>query len=52
MSLDIGIVGLGKMGANIALNFKDHGHRVVGYDQSTDAARHACDHGIEVAETF
>ena len=50
--MDIGIVGLGKMGANIALNFKDHGHRVVGYDQSTDAARHACDHGIEVAETF
>ena len=36
--MEIGIVGLGKMGANIAMNLKDSGHRVVGFDMS-EAAR-------------
>ena len=39
-SMEIGIVGLGKMGANIAFNVKDSGHRVVGFDMS-EAARAA-----------
>lgn len=39
-SMEIGIVGLGKMGANIAMNLKDSGHRVVGFDMS-EAARAA-----------
>ena len=33
-SMEIGIVGLGKMGANIAMNLRDSGHRVVGFDMS------------------
>ena len=30
--MQIGVVGLGKMGLNLALNLADHGHEVVGYD--------------------
>ncbi len=30
---DIGIIGLGVMGANLALNMADHGFSVAGYDQ-------------------
>ncbi|HSJ39233.1 MAG TPA: decarboxylating 6-phosphogluconate dehydrogenase [Planococcus sp. (in: firmicutes)] len=30
--MQIAIIGLGKMGMNLALNLKDHGHTVVGYD--------------------
>jgi len=30
--MEIGIIGLGKMGLNLALNLIDHNHKVVGYD--------------------
>ena len=30
--MEIGIIGLGKMGLNLALNLTDHGHKVIGYD--------------------
>jgi len=30
---NIGIVGLGTMGANLALNIADHGYRVIGYNR-------------------
>ncbi|WP_142828466.1 phosphogluconate dehydrogenase (NAD(+)-dependent, decarboxylating) [Planococcus soli] len=30
--MEIGIIGLGKMGLNLALNLVDHNHKVVGYD--------------------
>ena len=33
--MDIGIVGLGKMGLNLSLNLLDHHHKVVGYDTNT-----------------
>ncbi|ASK61971.1 6-phosphogluconate dehydrogenase (decarboxylating) [Virgibacillus phasianinus] len=32
--MNIGIVGLGKMGLNLTLNLLDHGHRVVGFDSN------------------
>ena len=32
--MQIGIVGLGRMGYNLALNLLDHGHDVVGYNRS------------------
>ncbi len=35
--MQIGIVGLGKMGYNLALNLRDHGHDVVAYDIFEDA---------------
>jgi len=37
MSSDIGMVGLGVMGRNIALNIADHGYRVAVYNRSTAA---------------
>ena len=30
--MQIGLIGLGKMGFNLALNFKQHGHQVLAYD--------------------
>ena len=30
--MQIGVIGLGKMGLNLALNLNDHGHEVFGYD--------------------
>ncbi|HRI60634.1 MAG TPA: decarboxylating 6-phosphogluconate dehydrogenase, partial [Saprospiraceae bacterium] len=32
--MQIGLIGLGKMGYNIALNLRSHGHAVVAYDRS------------------
>lgn len=32
--LEIGLIGLGKMGYNLALNMKEKGHTVVGYDKN------------------
>ena len=39
MAYDIGVVGLGVMGANLALNIEEHGFAVAGYD--LDAAKAA-----------
>jgi len=35
--MKIRLIGLGKMGANIALNLRDHGHEVWGFDLSENA---------------
>ncbi|MBO9717396.1 MAG: NADP-dependent phosphogluconate dehydrogenase, partial [Pseudoxanthomonas sp.] len=46
--MDIGMVGLGRMGANMAARLKRGGHRVAGFDPGAgarDAARQA--HGLE-----
>ena len=32
--MQIGIIGLGRMGANIGRRLMKHGHEVVGYDAS------------------
>jgi len=37
--MEIGLIGLGKMGANMAERLRKAGHTVVGYDQSADSAR-------------
>jgi 6-phosphogluconate dehydrogenase len=37
--MQIGIVGLGRMGANIARRLMKHGHSVVGYDASPDMVK-------------
>ncbi len=38
MKCDIGVVGLGVMGSNLALNMERHGFRVAGYDLDADKA--------------
>ena len=35
-TMDIGVVGLGVMGRNFALNIADHGYAVAGYDKDPD----------------
>jgi 6-phosphogluconate dehydrogenase len=37
--MQIGIIGLGRMGANIARRLMKNGHSVVGYDHSADAVK-------------
>jgi 6-phosphogluconate dehydrogenase len=39
--MEIGLIGLGKMGGNMAQRLREHGHTVVGYDRSADAPRDA-----------
>ncbi len=34
--MQIGMIGLGKMGFNLAQNLKDHGHEVIGHDVNKD----------------
>lgn len=46
----IGLIGLGKMGANLAMNFKDHNHDVLGYDLSKEACNSLAEQGIYIAE--
>ena len=39
MACDIGVVGLGVMGGNLALNMERHGFRIAGYDLDAAKAR-------------
>lgn len=44
--MKLGFVGIGKMGYNLALNAKDHGHEVVVYDRNLDAVKEAEKDGL------
>jgi 6-phosphogluconate dehydrogenase len=48
----VGMIGLGVMGRNLALNFSDHGVAVVGLDANQEARRHfeRCGAGDTVAD--
>lgn len=48
----IGMIGLGKMGLNIACNLKAHAYDVVGYDVSTQAVSAANQAGIPVVNSI
>ena len=37
--MDIGLVGLGKMGGNMRTRLRNAGHTVVGYDRNPDVVR-------------
>ncbi|MEX2542996.1 MAG: decarboxylating 6-phosphogluconate dehydrogenase [Trueperaceae bacterium] len=47
--MDVGVVGLGKMGANMARRLIDGGHRVVASDLDREAVERAAAHGAEPA---
>ncbi|MGY5340769.1 NAD(P)-binding domain-containing protein, partial [Levilactobacillus spicheri] len=47
--MKIGLVGLGKMGINLAQNMMDHGHEVVGFDLNKDFVDQAAGFGAETA---
>ena len=51
--MDIGMVGLGRMGANMAARLKRGGHRVAGFDPGAAARQAAADaHGLEAFESL
>jgi len=43
--MELGIIGLGKMGGNMAERLRLAGHKVVGFDFSADAVKHLSDTG-------
>ena len=50
--MDLGMVGLGRMGANMARRLEAGGHRVVGYDSSPEARRELRSDEIESADSL
>jgi len=46
MKKEIGMVGLGRMGLNMALNLVDHDYTVVGYNRSEAARKEAAEGGV------
>ena len=50
--MDVGMVGLGRMGGNMAERLRRGGHRVVSYDRDPDARKAAADAGCEVVDAL
>lgn len=50
--MKIGMIGLGKMGYNLALNLRDHGHDVVAYNRSEEAIKRIEMEGIAGARSI
>ncbi|WP_347490718.1 phosphogluconate dehydrogenase (NAD(+)-dependent, decarboxylating) [Desulfoscipio sp. XC116] len=44
--MQIGLIGLGKMGFNLALNMRDHGHQVLGFSRTAATVQRALAEGI------
>ncbi len=47
--MKIGLIGLGKMGYNLALNMREHGHDVIAYNRSDDKTRSIEKEGVKGA---
>ena len=50
--MNIGMIGLGRMGGNMAERIRQGGHRVVGYDRDPDTRAAATTRGLDVADTL
>ncbi len=50
--MEIGMIGLGRMGANMSERLVRAGHRVVGFDPKPEAAADARQQGIETADSI
>ena len=50
--MDLGMIGLGRMGANMALRLVRGGHRVVGFDFKPEARQRVEQHGAESAASL
>lgn len=50
--MNIGMIGLGRMGANMAARLVRGGHRVVAFDLSAEARRSAASQGMQAAESL
>ena len=49
--MKLGLIGLGRMGSNLALNMKDKGIEVIGYNRSVEAMRAIEEEGIKTVES-
>lgn len=49
--MEVGIIGLGKMGLNLALNLMDHQHQVSGYDLSEEMRNKAKEEGLKTYDS-
>ena len=47
--MELGIVGLGRMGANMARRLMRDGHKIVAYDVNADAVSELAGEGAEAA---
>src|SRR2546430_16816745 len=50
--MEIGFVGLGRMGGNMTLRLLKRGHRVVAFDLSAEAVKRHADQGATGANTW
>src|SRR5688500_18805994 len=50
--MELGMIGLGRMGANMAERLTEGGHRVVGYDPGEPAREAAASRGIQPADSL
>ncbi|HDS0951540.1 TPA: decarboxylating 6-phosphogluconate dehydrogenase [Stenotrophomonas maltophilia] len=50
--MDIAMIGLGRMGANMAQRLHRGGHRVVGYDPGEGARQRAAEAGLDVVDSL
>jgi 6-phosphogluconate dehydrogenase len=50
--MDIGMIGLGRMGGNMAQRLLQHGHRVIGFDPDAHARAALAAHGAGTAATL
>jgi len=50
--MQLGLIGLGKMGYNLALNFKRNGHTVIAYDTSKTAMDRIQEEGIATVSSI
>ncbi|AEB07618.1 6-phosphogluconate dehydrogenase (decarboxylating) [Coriobacterium glomerans PW2] len=50
--MQIGLVGLGKMGYNLALNLCDHNHEVIGFDLAEQARARLADKGVDTVRSL
>ena len=47
--MQLGVIGLGRMGGNISLRLMKAGHHVAVFDRSADAVKHIADAGAQAA---
>ncbi len=50
--MDIGMVGMGRMGGSMAQRLHEGGHRVVAYDRDPDTRGAAGERGLDIAESL
>ncbi|WP_077325569.1 phosphogluconate dehydrogenase (NAD(+)-dependent, decarboxylating) [Virgibacillus siamensis] len=50
--MEIGMIGLGKMGLNLTLNLLDHQHKVVGFDKDNEAAASSVNENFKFASSL